>query len=104
VSAPANDVRRAQAEAEAARSKLMGTVHELQARLQPKVLAHDAATRLKERGTAFADDTMEAARERPGVVGAAAGAVVVFLLRRRIGRLAGRLFLKRDETAGARAG
>lgn len=98
MSTTARDVARAQAEAEASRARLMGTIGELQVRLQPKVLAHDAATRLKVRGSELADDAMDAARERPGVVGAAAGAIVLFLLRRRIGRLVGRLFSGRDET------
>lgn len=77
---PVADLHRAEETAAEARRRLDRTVSQLQARLDPKLLAQEA----KDRGTAVAIAGADTAKRNPGVVAGAAGAVVLFLLRGRI--------------------
>lgn len=88
----------ARVEALEAHARLTGTIAEIRARLQPDLLARRGIDRLQERASEVAHSTVDAARARPAVAGSIGGAALLFLLRRPIARLIGRLFLRRDET------
>ena len=98
------DIAAAQARATAAREDLVATLGEIQARLQPKTLIHEGLDKIKERGTQIADETMDAARAKPALAGTIAGAAVLFVARRPIARLLGRLFFRRTETEAGLTG
>lgn len=74
------ELRRAEDAAAEARRRLDGTVAELQARLDPKLLAQEA----KDAGTAAALAGVESARRNPGIVAGIAAAAGLFLARGRI--------------------
>jgi hypothetical protein len=83
------DVRAKEAEATAAREKFMGTLHELQHRLNPKTLAQDVKEKAKEK----ADGAMSAARDgvtqaatHPSTVAAVTVPLLLFLFRKPIAR------------------
>ena len=77
---PVADLHRAEVTAAEARRRLDRTVSQLQARLDPKLLAQEA----KDRGTAVALAGADTAKRNPGVVAGAAGVLVLFLARGRI--------------------
>lgn len=77
---PVADLHRAEETAAEARRRLDRTVTQLQARLDPKVLAQEA----RDRGTAAALAGADTAKRNPGLVAGAAGALVLFLVRGRI--------------------
>ncbi|MEO5867476.1 MAG: DUF3618 domain-containing protein [Sphingomonas sp.] len=66
----------------AARRQLAGTLVEIQARLNPKALAREAAQELRQAGEELARDGMEAVKRHPLTLAGIAGAVVLFLARR----------------------
>lgn len=80
---PTHDLAAAELRAAAARDRLSGTVAQLQARLDPKLLAREA----KEAGTAAALDAVDRARRNPGVVAGAVGATTLLLARHRLAKL-----------------
>lgn len=80
---PKQDLFTAEAEAEQARQRLSGTVAQLQARLDPKLLAGDA----KEAGLSVARAGADGARRNPGIIAGAVAATGLFLARHRIARL-----------------
>ena len=95
---PAESVAAAEARAAAARERLTDDLHRLQAKLNPKTLARDAAQRATEAGRNAAQRATEAgqsaaaqgldfARENPAPVAGAVAATGLFLLRHRIARL-----------------
>ena len=70
----------ARRDAEAARAHMLGTAHELQARLSPSNLAEDAIVAARAKGVA----AIEVARRNPIAVSAAALGVVALIARRPI--------------------
>lgn len=74
---PAHDVTAAKAQAAEKKSKLMGTVHELQERLKPATLALDAWHGVKDKSYDYADKGAGAVKEHPVT---AAGIVAALLL------------------------
>lgn len=89
-------------EAEAARARLQGTFEELQARLEPSQLLDDAVSEVKERSTALARTAREVARDRPGIIAAAAGAAALLLAHRPILRLIRRVRGAKETSAADR--
>jgi hypothetical protein len=77
---PKTDLAAAEAEVTAARLRLSGTVSDLQARLDPSVLADEA----KQAGLTAVTAGVEGARRNPGVVAAAVAATGLMLARHRI--------------------
>lgn len=83
----ARELEQARHEAAAARERLLGDVHELQARLRPRSIAGDVIDTVKERSEAAVDKATLFAAERPMAASAAALGAVALLLRRPIARL-----------------
>lgn len=72
----------AQARSDRARRRLAGTLVELQARLNPKALAREAAQELREAGEELAREGLETVKRHPLTVAGVATAVGLFLARR----------------------
>jgi hypothetical protein len=84
-------VTAAKLRAENARAQLMGTAQELQARLSPKSLAHNAWEGAKLKGADLAEDAVDAVRARPYAAGGVVAALALFLAREPIMDLASKL-------------
>lgn len=82
----------ARIEVERSRGRLMGTAHELQERISPKVLARNTWQGAKEKGADLAEDAVDAVRARPLAAGGAVAALTMFLAREPLMNLAGSLF------------
>ena len=63
------------------RAALIDTARELQARLQPKVLANEAWEKAKNKGADLAEDAVDAVRKRPVATGGVVAALTMFLAR-----------------------
>jgi hypothetical protein len=82
----------AQEAARDARTRLSDTVCQIKARLQPSALVGQARERIKEEVTLLTDKATTTAGDRPALVGLTAGAVLLFFLRKPLGRVIGRMF------------
>lgn len=87
----APDIAAARLEVERTRMRLIGTAHQLQDRLSPKVLAKDAWQGAKEKGADLAEDAVDAVRSRPLAATGVVAAITMFLAREPLIELAGRL-------------
>lgn len=94
----------ARIDVERARARLSATVNELHGRLKPDVLVREGVDRLRARGSEVADEVMDVARARPGLIGGVGAGMLLLWLRRPIGRLGRRLFFRNDETDRPTAG
>lgn len=74
------------------RGALLETVHELQARLQPKTLASDAWAKARNKGADLAEEAVDAVKARPIAVGGVAAALGLFFARRPISDAAVKLY------------
>ena len=74
-------VAAARIEVERSRAELIETARELQARLQPKVLANEAWEKAKMKGADLAEDAVDAVAKRPVAVGGVVAALAMFLAR-----------------------
>jgi hypothetical protein len=72
----------AERHSEAARQRLAHTLVEIQARLNPRALAREAAQELREAGEELARESVDAMRRHPLTLAGVAGAVALFLARR----------------------
>jgi hypothetical protein len=90
MSAP--EILKARLEAEQARRRLGDTAAELQERLKPATLAHNAWDGVKERGGEIAGDAVEAVKARPRAVSVGLAAFTLFLARKPIRHAVSRLF------------
>ncbi len=81
-------VELAEARSRTARSRLFATLGELQARLAPEAVAHDAVEIAKEQAAALALKGIEEVRRRPMLVGAVIGGIGLLMARRPLGALA----------------
>jgi len=77
----ANELRLAKQEAELARRRLAATAAEVQQRLKPGTIAHNAWTGVKDKSGEIADTTVEAVKARPVPVAAALTVFTLFLAR-----------------------
>ncbi|RJG56656.1 hypothetical protein D0Z70_04715 [Sphingobium terrigena] len=86
------------ARAEAAKQSLISSAQTAKARITPARLKQDATAKVVDvamDGMAYAAAT---ARQRPAMVGAAGAAILLFLARRPLAALFGRLGVQNDET------
>jgi hypothetical protein len=90
------DIAAARLQAAAARDRLIGSAHELQARLSPGTLAENAWDGLRDKSEAAAETAMETARKHPVATGAAVAGVAALIARKPMGRLFARLRGKDD--------
>ncbi|HSX54327.1 MAG TPA: hypothetical protein VLG14_03440 [Sphingomonas sp.] len=74
----------AQARSRSARQRLLGTLDEMQGRLNPVTLAQDAVENVAGR---LLRDGVETVRARPKALAAAAGLAVLFMARKPLARL-----------------
>ena len=81
MSADTPQVAAARIQAEKARAQLMETAHELQQRLSPGVLAHNAWEGAKMKGADLAEDAVDAVRRRPAIASGIVAALALFLAR-----------------------
>jgi hypothetical protein len=81
VSADTPEVAAARIQAAKALSELMETARELQERLSPAVLAHNAWEGAKMKGADLAEDAVDAVRARPLAVTGVVAAIAMFLAR-----------------------
>lgn len=89
----------AQARSRSARQRLLGTLDEMQGRLNPVTLAQDAVENVAGR---LLRDSVETVRSRPKVIAAAAGLAVLFMARKPLARLLWQ-GTKRATAAGAKS-
>lgn len=87
-----DDVVAARIAAERARERLMESAQALQARLSPRLLATQAWQGAKDKGADLAERSVDAVRERPAAAAGIAAALALFLARKPIANLAGRMF------------
>ena len=81
----------ARIEADRARARLMDSARELQERLSPGTLAHNAWEGAKIKGADLAEDAVDAVRRRPAIAGGVVAALTLFLAREPLIDLAGKL-------------
>ncbi|MDB5690852.1 MAG: hypothetical protein JWL91_2728 [Sphingomonas bacterium] len=92
----------AQDAARDARTKLSDTFCQIKARLQPSALAGQARERIREEVSILSEKAVATAGDRPALVGMTGGAILLFFLRKPLGRLIGRMF-SREKTKAERA-
>ncbi|HEX8238690.1 MAG TPA: DUF3618 domain-containing protein [Allosphingosinicella sp.] len=93
----AGEISMAKQEAERARRRLAATAAELQQRLKPGTIAHNAWAGVKDRSGEIADDAVEAVKARPVPVAAVLTAFTLFLARAPLKAAVSRLFSGGDE-------
>ena len=71
----------ARIEVERTRAELIDSARDLQARLQPKVLANEAWEKAKVKGADLAEDAVDAVKKRPVATGGLVAALTMFLAR-----------------------
>lgn len=74
----------ARARTQSARQRLLGTLDEMQGRLNPVTLAQDAVENVAGR---LVRDSVQAVRARPRAIAAAAGLAVLFMARKPLAKL-----------------
>ena len=92
------DLLLAQANAKAARARLLGTLGEVQSRLKPSNLAQDAVESAAQGVASVARKGAEAVRRRPFAVAAITGAIGLVMARGWIGDIVGRRKRKHETT------
>jgi len=95
-----SQVAAARIRAETARARLMETARELQLRISPGTLAHQAWEGTKNKGADLAETAVDAVRARPIAATTAVAALALFLAREPIKDLAGKID---DELSSKRA-
>jgi hypothetical protein len=84
------------AEVKEARSHLLGTIEEIQARLAPRNLVDEAMEQVRTRSIDFAETAGRTLRERPMTMAAGVTGLALLLAHKPLGRLAAKI-LRRDE-------
>lgn len=85
------EIAAARIEAERARARLMETASQLQERLSPGTLAHNAWEGAKNKGADLAEDAVDAVRQRPALASGIVAAIAMFIARRPLIDLAGKV-------------
>ena len=94
MSADTPQVAAARIKADKARAELMETARELQERLSPGTLAHNAWEGAKSKGADLAEDAVDAVRRRPAIASGIVAALALFLAREPLMDAAGKLTSK----------
>ena len=84
---PGADIRAAEHRATLAKERLANSAHRLQAKLNPKTFAREAARNAADKGQTYARAGVDAAKENPAPIAGAVVATGLFLLRHRIAGL-----------------
>lgn len=84
---PATDVAAAERRELLARERLTETMQELQAKLNPKVIARDVTARAVDSGKQAARNGADMAQRNPGAIAGAVAVIGLFLARHRIAKL-----------------
>ena len=84
---PAAEIRAAERRATQARERLAGDLHKLQAKLNPKTLARDAARSAADAGQNAAETGLDYVKANPAPVAGAIAVTGLLLFRKRIARL-----------------
>jgi len=92
-----DDLKLAKRDAELARRRLAATAAELQQRLKPGTLAHNAWAGVKDKSGEIAEDAVEAVKARPVPVAAALAAFTLFLARAPLKAAVSRLFSSSED-------
>ena len=92
------DIHLAEARVTEARSRLAGTVGDIQRRLHPQLLLKNAWEGVRETSVSLADDAVETAKARPGAAAGVAAGVTALALRRPIGRLLRRMVSRKRKS------
>ena len=85
------EVAAARIEAERKRAELMDTARQLQDRLSPGTLAHNAWEGAKIKGADLAEDAVDTVRRHPGIASGVVAALTLFLAREPLLDLAGKV-------------
>ncbi|CAN5508155.1 hypothetical protein BH09PSE4_BH09PSE4_07680 [soil metagenome] len=96
------EIATAHAQSEEARQRLAATLVELQARLNPRALAHEAMQELRETAEDLARSGVDAVKRNAAPLTGLAAAVGLVLARKQVGGLIS-LLTAHDETADAPA-
>ncbi|HEY0114776.1 MAG TPA: DUF3618 domain-containing protein [Allosphingosinicella sp.] len=96
------DIEQAKRNAAVARSRVQTTVGALKQRLSPSNIAAEAKTKVKERTDAITGAAGDVAKRRPVATGTAAGLATLIVFRKPVGRLAKRLFGRKDKAERVR--
>jgi ElaB/YqjD/DUF883 family membrane-anchored ribosome-binding protein len=91
VSRDTPEIAAARIRAETARARLMETARELQERLSPRTLAHNAWEGAKLKGADAVEDAVDAVRARPLAATGIVAALALFLAREPLKDLAGQV-------------
>lgn len=92
-----HNVTAAKAEAEAHKRALVSTLHEIQYRLKPSTLAHDAMSVVKDTATHRGDQAREIVRDKPQAAGAVAALLVLIFARKPLMSLIGKAFGRKND-------
>ena len=84
-------VRAAELDVDRARSKLIGTLHELSRQFEPHRLMQEAWEKAKDKGADLAEDAVDAVSRRPLAASAVVAGLVAFLARDTLINAAGKL-------------
>ncbi|WBO21259.1 DUF3618 domain-containing protein [Sphingomonas abietis] len=90
-----NNVEAAQAEADAARGRLVATIEEIHLRISPRNLMDEAMSQVRTRSAGIAQGASVIVRERPATVAAGAGVIALLLAAKPLARIAGTFLHKR---------
>ena len=85
------EIAGARLEVERARSRLIETARELQARLSPGTLTRNVLEGAKHKGADLAEDAVDAVKKRPVAFGSAVAVIALFLAREPLMDLAGKV-------------
>jgi hypothetical protein len=99
------EIAAARITAERARAKLFATAEQLQERLSPKRLTHDAWEGAKDKGADIAETAVDAVCARPIAATSVLAAITLFLAREPLKDLAGKIadgFTTKSETGKRR--
>lgn len=89
-------VAAAEARVEESRDRMLATMNEIMAALEPKKIVRDAWETAKVKGADLAEDAVDAVRKRPVAAGGVVAALALFLARDPIKDLASKLFDRRE--------
>ena len=88
-------LQQAKSDAVAAKARFLDTLGEAQQRLKPGNLANEAWTGVKGKTAEAAENAVEAAKQRPGMLALVVGGLALFLARKPIGRAAKKAISRR---------
>ena len=92
------ELERAKVEAELSKKRLASTMSTLQERLKPGNLASEAWDGVRDKGGELADNTVQTVKDRPVAASGIVAAILVYLAREPLWKMAVRLFSSDDNS------